>query len=398
MKKILSLSAILLALISSVDARSNYDDIGYMSFKYGLTNIEEDGFSLDQHTFAVDFIGELGYQIKPKLDFSYVSIAEEYGVDSLFQTSINAFFKSDYGYQNIIPYFYGGLGYEYVSGAKSDFDSNFYLQEGIGLEIPISQPSDDLHIITELRLMQIIGGENGQDSEISLFIGLKLPIGNTFSNYGGVSVASRSSGIYAEFDDELPAPEVEDTYVEPSTIAINPNSKHSFFADKDGDGVSDSIDICPNTPSKAAVNKNGCPIKDSRRYVEQPRKTFPKVQRTNSTFKALPKTRKILNIHFKLNSNEIAESSRATIRRFVEAVNRTSSKITVEGYTDSTGHDAQNIALSKRRADAVKKLMIQYGVDSNRIKSVGKGSISPIATNETEKGRAENRRIEIVIE
>ena len=59
---------------------------------------------------------------------------------------------------------------------------------------------------------------------------------------------------------------------------------------------------------------------------------------------------------------------------------------------------AKNYELSRRRADAVKKLMIEYGIDSSRITSVGKGPLSPIATNETEEGRALNRRIEIVVE
>ncbi|HIP59698.1 MAG TPA: hypothetical protein EYH01_04625 [Campylobacterales bacterium] len=399
MKKILSLYALLFALTCELEARNSYDEIGYMSFKYGLTTVE-DGFSLDQHTFAVDFIGEIGHQIKPKLDFSYVSIDNKYGVDSLFQTSINAFFKSNYGYQNIIPYFYGGLGYEYVSGAKSDFDSNFYLQEGVGLEIPISQPSDNLNIITELRLMQIIGAGNGQDSEISLFIGLRLPIGNTFSNYGAISRAVQPTGIYPELeDDTLHSPEeFVDSFEELPSVKISSNKQHDFSVDADGDGVVDSLDICPNTPFESAVNKVGCPIKDSRRHVEKPRKTFTSPQRRTSNFKALPTLRKILDVHFELNSDRIVEESRVIIRKFVEAVNYTSSKITVEGYTDSTGRYDQNIALSQRRAEAVKKLLIQYGVDSTRIRAVGKGPKSPIATNDTEIGRAENRRIEIVVE
>jgi OOP family OmpA-OmpF porin len=121
-------------------------------------------------------------------------------------------------------------------------------------------------------------------------------------------------------------------------------------------------------------------------------------QSRSASFKILPRTRKILDIHFKLNSDEVAEGSRAIIRRFVGAVNHTNSKITVEGYTDSTGSYEKNQQLSKRRAQSVKKLMVQYGVDSSRITAVGKGSLSPISTNDTEAGRAENRRIEIVVE
>lgn len=393
MRKILPLCAVLFALTSELDARNSYDEVGYVTFKYGLTSIE-DSFSLDQHTFAVDFIGELGHQIKPKLDFSYVSIDENYGVDSLFQTSINAFFKSNYGYQNIIPYFYGGLGYEYVSGEKFDFESSFYLQEGIGVEIPISQPSDDLHIVTELRLMQMIGSGEGQDSEIALFIGLRLPIGKTFSNSNTISRSILSSPEYPDLEPTTYTPEVIDTYEAPTSFTTNKN----MAVDADGDGVVDSLDICPNTPFETAVNKVGCPIKDNRLYIEKPRTTFSNIPRKTSTFKNLPTIRKILDIHFELNSDKIAEESRVIVRKFVEAVNHTSSKITIEGYTDSTGQYDKNIALSKRRAEAVKKLMVQYGVDSSRISAFGKGSLSPIASNDTKIGRAQNRRIEIVVE
>ena len=403
MKKTLALCTILFTLSSSLDARNGYDDTGYMTFKYGLTSIE-DKLSFNQHTFAVDLVGEIGHQIKPKLDFSYVSIDDKYGVDSLFQTSINAFFKSDYGYQNIIPYVYGGLGYEYVSGSRFDFDSSFYLQEGIGIEIPISQPSDDLHIVTELRFMQMIGAEDGQDNEMSIFLGLRLPIGNTFS-YGGGSYGRKYNTIdtaqtYADLEDET---QVAQEFIEPEPEMETSQSKsvpsHNLYNDRDGDGIKDSLDICPNTPSKSAVNDRGCPIRDNRLYVEEPRDSFASVPISQpKSFRVLPTTRKVLDIHFKLNSDEVAQSSRDTIRRFVGAVNHTNSNITVEGYTDSTGSYEKNVVLSKRRAEAVKKIMIQYGVDSSRIKSVGKGSLSPISTNDTEIGRAQNRRIEIVVE
>ncbi len=405
MKKLLMSGTLISLLISQSYAQSpefsersamlnSYDDVGYMAFKYGLTTITDD-FSLDQNSFAVDFIGEVGHQIKPKLDFSYVSIDDSSSVDYLFQTSINAFFKSDYGYQNIVPYFYGGLGYEYVGGSKSAFESSFYLQEGIGLEIPISQPSDDLHIVTELRLMQMIGSGEGQDSEAALFIGLRLPIGNTFSNYNNtISIPGIASQGYPDLEAATPAPEVIDTYKAPTS----PITNQKFAVDTDGDGVIDSLDICPNTPFETAVNKVGCPIKDTRLYIEKPRVTSPRVQRSSSAFKTLPTIRKILDVHFELNSDKIAEDSRITIRKFVEAVNHTNSKITIKGYTDNTGQFDENIALSQRRAEAVKKLMVQYGVGSDRIKAIGKGSLSPIATNETEIGRAQNRRIEIVVE
>ena len=394
MKKILSLCAVISLLLSNADARNGYDEVGYMTFKYGLTSISSD-FSLDEHTFALDFIGEMSHDFKPKIDFSYISIDKQYGVDYLFQTSINAFIKSDYTYSNIAPYFYGGLGYEYVNNSRPEFDNSFYMQAGAGFEIPISQPSDDLHIVTELRVMQLIGSDSGQDNEVALFLGLRLPIGDTFSIYDTSPSPTVAISDYAEFEDQIPSPQLDKPIRASTTTAV---SRHGF-ADEDGDNVRDSIDICPNTPSDIAVNKVGCPIRDDILRLEEPRKIANYTPKVSSTFKTLPATRKILNIHFKLNSAEIEASSRVIAKQFVESINRTKfSKIIVEGYTDSTGDYEKNLELSKKRAQSVKELMIQYGIDSNSITAIGKGPMNPISTNHTEVGRAENRRIEVVVE
>jgi len=69
----------------------------------------------------------------------------------------------------------------------------------------------------------------------------------------------------------------------------------------------------------------------------------------------------------------------------------------VEGYTDSKGSDTYNMDLSKRRANAVKNLLVQRGVAENRIEVVGFGETMPVATNDTEAGRQKNRRVEIKI-
>jgi len=71
--------------------------------------------------------------------------------------------------------------------------------------------------------------------------------------------------------------------------------------------------------------------------------------------------------------------------------------IVVEGHTDSRGSNQLNMQLSKARADSVRAYLVSKGVDPNRIKSVGKGEDQPIATNATPDGRANNRRVEIVL-
>jgi len=69
----------------------------------------------------------------------------------------------------------------------------------------------------------------------------------------------------------------------------------------------------------------------------------------------------------------------------------------VEGYTDSVGSDATNLKLSKDRAESVRAYLVSKGVPSDKITSVGKGKANPVASNDTPEGRANNRRVEIIV-
>ena len=70
----------------------------------------------------------------------------------------------------------------------------------------------------------------------------------------------------------------------------------------------------------------------------------------------------------------------------------------VEGHTDSQGSESYNQGLSQRRADAVRDYLVQRGYPADRIQARGKGKGSPIADNASPEGRANNRRVEIIIE
>ena len=73
------------------------------------------------------------------------------------------------------------------------------------------------------------------------------------------------------------------------------------------------------------------------------------------------------------------------------------SNIIISGHTDSTGNDAINNPLSQNRAAAVEAYLVGKGVSTSRITSVGYGSRQPVASNSTEAGKAQNRRVEIKI-
>lgn len=72
-------------------------------------------------------------------------------------------------------------------------------------------------------------------------------------------------------------------------------------------------------------------------------------------------------------------------------------KIVVEGHTDSVGSDDNNLKLSQKRAESVRTYLVSKGVQPDRISAVGKGETTPVADNKSPEGRANNRRVEIVV-
>jgi OOP family OmpA-OmpF porin len=100
------------------------------------------------------------------------------------------------------------------------------------------------------------------------------------------------------------------------------------------------------------------------------------------------------------DSAEVTEQSQGEIERAAAFLRRYGNvKARIEGHTDSRGTDAYNPKLSERRADSVRKLLTErYGIDASRLTSVGYGESRPIASNDTEAGRAQNRRVVAVMQ
>jgi outer membrane protein OmpA-like peptidoglycan-associated protein len=72
--------------------------------------------------------------------------------------------------------------------------------------------------------------------------------------------------------------------------------------------------------------------------------------------------------------------------------------VVITGHTDNVGSEKYNQNLSLRRAQSVKNWLVSKGIESNRMRTVGRGKLEPIASNDTEEGRLENRRIEFYVE
>lgn len=102
-----------------------------------------------------------------------------------------------------------------------------------------------------------------------------------------------------------------------------------------------------------------------------------------------------LNVQFEFNKATVLSVYGEQLQSIAAAMKAHSDiELVLEGHTDSRGSDAYNIDLSSRRAAAVKqKLAADYGIDADRISSVGYGESRPIASNQTDEGRARNRRV-----
>ena len=104
------------------------------------------------------------------------------------------------------------------------------------------------------------------------------------------------------------------------------------------------------------------------------------------------------NITFATDQDQVIPPFYATLDSVAIVLNKfNKTLIDVDGHTDSTGSAAHNQALSERRAQSVANYLAGRGVDPRRMSAVGYGFTRPIASNDTEIGRAENRRVEIAI-
>lgn len=135
--------------------------------------------------------------------------------------------------------------------------------------------------------------------------------------------------------------------------------------DSDGDGVYDKYDECPDTPKGAIVDSRGCWV--------------------------------VKGITFDYKKWDIKEEFNSNISNVVDILQKNPDmKIRIEGHTDNIGSMEYNIDLSQKRAQAVKDYLVGKGIDESRIFIMGFGYKMPIASNDTEEGRAMNRRAEIV--
>jgi outer membrane protein OmpA-like peptidoglycan-associated protein len=103
------------------------------------------------------------------------------------------------------------------------------------------------------------------------------------------------------------------------------------------------------------------------------------------------------NILFDVNSDKIKPSSYQTLKQISQAIKEVEGKILIVGHTDSDGDADKNMELSKRRSNSVKNVLVtEFGIDSARLETEGKGQTEPINSNDTVQDKANNRRVEFI--
>jgi len=148
--------------------------------------------------------------------------------------------------------------------------------------------------------------------------------------------------------------------------------------DSDGDGVPDSMDACPGTPMNVVVDERGCPVP---------------VDITDEL-------KMELRVFFDNDKSAIKNQYKPEIAKVAEKMREyPNSTARIEGHASKTGPSARyNQRLSEARAVAVKSMLTnEFGIAPNRLSTVGYGYDNPIAPNDTEEGRAMNRRVYAII-
>ncbi|MCB1686832.1 MAG: OmpA family protein, partial [Pseudomonadales bacterium] len=174
--------------------------------------------------------------------------------------------------------------------------------------------------------------------------------------------------------------------------------------DSDGDGVTDDRDGCPNTPAGVSVDARGCPLDSDRDGVPDHRDDCPntpagaKVDARGCEVVIEKPVSFNLTVEFGFDSAEItgvAFQEMLELLKFLREYPSTSAVI--EGHTDSRGAEDYNQNLSQRRAAAVLEALTNSGIPRSRLSSVGYGESRPVASNDTDAGRAKNRRVTVVV-
>ncbi|RYF91361.1 MAG: hypothetical protein EOO03_01530 [Chitinophagaceae bacterium] len=189
------------------------------------------------------------------------------------------------------------------------------------------------------------------------------------------------------------------------TVAGTAKYQGCPIPDTDGDGVNDELDKCPTVAGVAKYD--GCPIPDTDGDGVNDEADKCPTRPGAASNQGCPVIAKEViekvnyaakNIFFATGSYKLIGKSFQSLDQVVALLKADESlMIDIDGHTDSQGSEESNQVLSDNRAGAVKTYLVSKGIDESRLKSAGYGELKPIADNTTSAGRAKNRRTEMLV-
>ncbi len=214
-----------------------------------------------------------------------------------------------------------------------------------------------------------------------------------FTFFVGCSATPKEAVISQKHVSQSPQMPYEE---QTDSALIVPTYFEDGMADEDHDGIEDGKDRCKETPIGVDVDVDGCAfdrdedgIKD---YEDECPNSMPYAKvKVNGCADFVS-----FNLYYAPRVNEITPKSMLILEKAVGFLKEHPEyKVRISGHTDNVGDDNYNLKLSQERASDVLKLFNRKGINFKRLKAVGKGESDPVASNDTDDGRAQNRRIEV---
>jgi OOP family OmpA-OmpF porin len=289
----------------------------------------------------------------------------------------------------ITPYLFVGIGYMEVNPEAGKTVSGEALSGGAGLMLDIFGKSP-VAVRAEYRYR----GDNalGTTMNDQLFsLGLQIPFGGKKPVPVPVVVEPDTDGDgVKDSRDNCPGT--------PTGITVDSNG---CPLDSDGDGVPDHIDTCPGTMRGVKVDANGCEIDSDRDGVFDRNDKCPNTRQgaqVDISGCEIMEEIRLPGVHFESNSDRLAGDDRSVLVDAAATLKLNPTiRVEVAGHTDSDGTADYNEGLSMRRATTVRDFLIAQGVSPARFTARGYGETQPIADNSTAAGKAENRRVSLRI-
>jgi OOP family OmpA-OmpF porin len=345
MKKIL-ISSILSTIIAFA-ASNPSENYSYEITPFGAGILTDSKVGLDSNNYL-----NAGLSLGKNLDDSFINQIEiaylrsdnlkyekqmgNTNVNRLFLNGVKRFPLNE----ELSAYALAGLGYQDVTQEALKYEDSALLNYGIGLRYDI--PYYGISVKGDVR--HLIAIQNSQN-DVMYTLGLAMPLGKKEIN---------------DITAKVPVVQEEKIVVQ----VVEKPQDLPISEDDDNDGVLNKFDKCPNTTKGVKVNSDGC------------------VETIN------------LNINFDNNSADIKNTYNERLNSFAKLMQENKNLTAViEAHTDSKGSDSYNQTLSEKRAISVVNALKKYNIDAKRLKSIGYGESQPIASNDNEEGKAQNRRV-----